>query len=118
MFYRYYATYPYYSDAVWYLTQMRRWGQIAETKDDAWYDAVARKVYRPDLYLQAARLLVDEGKVDKADFPWDTDGYRAPQSEFIDGITFDGRAPNDYLQRFPIGLKSRQVVNGGSVVGG
>lgn len=118
VFYRYYATYPYYSDAVWYLTQMRRWGQIAETKDDAWYDAVARKVYRPDLYLQAARLLVDEGKVDKADFPWDTDGYRAPQSEFIDGITFDGRAPNDYLQRFPIGLKSRQVVNGGSVVGG
>ncbi|MEQ8397621.1 CmpA/NrtA family ABC transporter substrate-binding protein [Thalassobaculum sp.] len=118
VFYRYFATYPYYSDAIWYLTQMRRWGQIPETKDDAWYDAVARKVYRPDLYLQAAKLLVDEGKVDKADFPWTTDGYRAPQSEFIDGITFDGRAPNDYLQRFPIGLKNQQVVDGGSVVGG
>ncbi|HEX9857975.1 MAG TPA: CmpA/NrtA family ABC transporter substrate-binding protein, partial [Paracoccaceae bacterium] len=28
VFFRHYATYPYYSDAVWYLTQMRRWGQI------------------------------------------------------------------------------------------
>ncbi|MDP1930341.1 MAG: CmpA/NrtA family ABC transporter substrate-binding protein, partial [Gammaproteobacteria bacterium] len=27
VFFRYNATYPYYSDAVWYLTQMRRWGQ-------------------------------------------------------------------------------------------
>ena len=30
VFFRYFATYPYYSDAVWYLSQMRRWGQIAE----------------------------------------------------------------------------------------
>ncbi|MGB1703106.1 MAG: CmpA/NrtA family ABC transporter substrate-binding protein, partial [Cycloclasticus sp.] len=32
VFYRYYATYPYYSDAIWYLTQMRRWGQIPDSK--------------------------------------------------------------------------------------
>ncbi len=37
VFFRYNATYPYYSDAVWYLTQMRRWGQIAEAKPDGWY---------------------------------------------------------------------------------
>ena len=30
VFFRYNATYPYYSDAIWYLTQMRRWGQISE----------------------------------------------------------------------------------------
>ncbi len=30
VFFRYNATYPYYSDAVWYLTQMRRWGQISD----------------------------------------------------------------------------------------
>ena len=29
VFFRYNATFPYYSDAVWYLTQMRRWGQIS-----------------------------------------------------------------------------------------
>ena len=48
VFFRYHATYPFYSDAVWYLTQMRRWGQIAEAKPDSWYDETARSVYRPD----------------------------------------------------------------------
>ena len=42
VFFRYNATYPYFSDAVWYLTQMRRWGQIAEFKSDAWYDEIAK----------------------------------------------------------------------------
>ena len=118
VFFRYYATYPYYSDAVWYLTQMRRWGQIAEAKPDGWYDEVARKVYRPDIYLQAARMLVEESLAEEADFPWETDGYREPQTEFIDGIPFDGRKPNDYLQKFPIGLKGEQKVSGNEVVGG
>lgn len=116
VFYRYFATYPYYSDAVWYLSQMRRWGQITEGKTDAWYDDVAKSVYRPDIYLNAAKLLVAEGHVAKADFPWETDGYRQPQSEFIDGITFDGRKPNDYLKQFPIGLKGADMVNGTDVV--
>ena len=80
VFFRYFATYPYYSDAVWYLTQMRRWGQIAEAKDDAWYHATAKSVYRPDLYLAAAKLLVADGKAKKEEFPWDTDGFRAPTS--------------------------------------
>ena len=89
---------------------MRRWGQIAEPQDDSWYDEVARSVYRPDIYLAAARLLVEEGYVDKSDFPWDTDGYRPPTSEFIDGITFDGRKPNAYIDSLNIGLKGKQLV--------
>ncbi|MEM7541946.1 MAG: CmpA/NrtA family ABC transporter substrate-binding protein [Pseudomonadota bacterium] len=116
VFYRYYANYPFYSDAVWYLSQMRRWGQITEQKDDAWYDEVAKKVYRPDLYLKAARLLVEEGNAAEADFPWDTDGYREPQTEFIDGLAFDGHKPNDYIDAFPIGLKGAEQVKGGDVV--
>ena len=52
VFFRHYATYPYYSDAVWYLTQMRRWGQIAEAKPDEWYHETAKRVYRPDIYQQ------------------------------------------------------------------
>lgn len=115
VFFRHNATYPFYSDAVWYLSQMRRWGQIAESKPDAWYDDVAKKVYRPDIYLSAAKLLLEEGQVQEADFPWDTNGYRAPQSEFIDGVTFDGRKPNDYLNQFPIGLKGEQKVVGNTV---
>ena len=120
VFFRYFATYPYYSDAIWYLTQMRRWGQIAEPKDDGWYAETAKKVYRPDLYLKAAKLLVDEGKAKQEDFPWDTDGYRAPTpaEDIIDGIPFDAKKPNAYIDSLPIGLKGQQKVEGVEVVGG
>ncbi|MEP0235830.1 CmpA/NrtA family ABC transporter substrate-binding protein [Roseibium sp.] len=120
VFYRYFATYPYYSDAVWYLTQMRRWGQITEHKPDSWYDEVAKSVYRPDIYLQAAKMLVEEGHVGEADFPWETDGYRepTPAADIIDGIAYDGRTPNAYIDSLPIGLKGKQIVDGSEVVGG
>jgi nitrate/nitrite transport system substrate-binding protein len=120
VFFRYYATYPYYSDAVWYLTQMRRWGQIAEAKPDAWYDETAKSVYRPDIYLKAAEALIAEGKADKAEFPFDTDGYRepTPAADIIDGIPYDGRKPNDYLKSLAIGLKGEQKIDGNEVVGG
>lgn len=117
VFFRYYATYPYYSDAVWYLSQMRRWGQIAESKPDEWYQETAKKVYRPDVYLKAAQLLVAEGKAKKEDFPLSSDGFRAPTKEFIDGIEYDGRKPNEYLAKFAIGLKDGEKVDGGNVVG-
>ena len=110
VFFRYYATYPFYSDAVWYLTQMRRWGQIPEAKPDEWYHEVAKKVYRPDIYLKAAKLLVEEGKLKKEDVPWDSDGYRPPTKDFIDGVEFDGRKPNAYLEKLRIGLKGQQRV--------
>jgi nitrate/nitrite transport system substrate-binding protein len=110
VFFRYFATYPYCSDAVWYLTQMRRWGQIEEYKPDSWYGDVAKSVYRSDIYLKAAEILVAEGKATKADFPWESDGYRAPTSEFIDGISYDGRKPNAYIDSLTIGLKDKQVV--------
>jgi nitrate/nitrite transport system substrate-binding protein len=105
VFFRYFATYPYYSDAIWYLTQMRRWGQIAEKKPDEWYAATAKQVYRPDVYLEAARALVAEGKAKEQDFPWSTDGYRAPGGDFIDGVAFDARKPNAYIDSLAIGLK-------------
>ena len=106
VFFRYYATYPYYSDAIWYLTQMRRWGQIADDKPDSWYMETAKKVYRPDIYMKAAKMLVAEGKMSASDFPADDeDGFKAPQTEFIDGVTYDGTKPNEYLSKFKIGLK-------------
>ena len=113
VFFRYNATYPYYSDAVWYLSQMRRWGQIAEQKPDSWYMEVAQQVYRPDLYAEAAKELIAEGKAKASDFPdFDTEtGFRPPQSEFIDGMVYDGTKPNAYLAQFPIGLKGKDKVD-------
>jgi len=112
VFFRYYATYPYYSDAIWYLTQMRRWGQIPEGKPDSWYFEVARRVYLPRVYMTAANELVAEGKAKASDFPAKSDGFRAPQKEFIDGVVYDGRKPNEYLRKFKIGLKGNQTVKG------
>jgi len=107
VFFRHNATYPYYSDAIWYLTQMRRWGQISEQKSDDWYMDIAKKVYRPDIYAQAALALVAEGKAKDSDFPdFATEsGIKPPQTEFIDNITYDGSKPNAYLSSFEIGLK-------------
>lgn len=112
VFFRHNATYPYYSDAIWYLTQMRRWGQISTAKSDDWYKETAKKVYKPEVYAKAARALIAEGKAKAADFPeFSTEsGFKPPQSEFIDGVTFDGTQPNAYLEQFNIGLKGATVL--------
>jgi nitrate/nitrite transport system substrate-binding protein len=108
VFFRHHATYPFYSDAVWYLSQMRRWGQIPEAKTDSWYMETAKSVFLPEVYQQAARELIAEGKLVASDFPdFETEsGFRdAAATTFIDGIVFDGTKPNTYLEQFPIGLK-------------
>ena len=119
VFFRHNATYPYYSDAVWYLTQMRRWGQIAEAKPDTWYDEVAKSVYKPEIYLAAAKSLIDDGLATEDMFDFATDGYKVPTpgSDVIDGIGYDGKQPNAYLESLPIGLKGSQVVEGNQVKG-
>ncbi|ADT86732.1 hypothetical nitrate transport protein [Vibrio furnissii NCTC 11218] len=112
VFFRHNATYPYYSDAIWYLTQMRRWGQIADAKSDDWYMNIAKEVYRPDIYQQAAASLIEEGVMSAKDFPDfnHEDGFRAPQKHFIDDIVYDGHQPNAYLNKFAIGLKGNDKV--------
>ncbi|WP_205466628.1 CmpA/NrtA family ABC transporter substrate-binding protein [Novosphingobium sp. BW1] len=111
-----YAGYPYYSDAIWYLTQMRRWGQIPADHDDQWYFDQAKAVYRPDLYLAAANQLVEKGTISADDVP-ETDGFRGEQDGFIDGITYDGKQPNAYLAKFKIGLQKGQKVSASGVTG-
>ncbi len=112
VFFRYNATYPYYSDAIWYLTQMRRWGQIPDGKADDWYMDIAKEVYRPDIYQQAAEALIEEGTLTSKDFPdfSKEDGFRAPQTHFIDNNVYDGKQPNAYLEKFNIGLKGKEKV--------
>jgi len=113
VFFRYNANYPYYSDAIWYLTQMRRWGQIAEAKPDSWYSETAKKVFLPDVYKAAVRDLIAEGTMKASDFPEveKTTGMRAASDiKFIDGIEFDATKPNEYLKKFAIGLKGDEKI--------
>ena len=103
------ASYPFYSDGIWYLTQMRRWGQIAEDKTDQWYLDTVKSVYRPDLYEEAAKSLVADGKASADQFP-QSDGFRVYSRKAIDGVVFDARKPAAYASSFTIGLKQGQKV--------
>jgi nitrate/nitrite transport system substrate-binding protein len=116
VFFRYNATFPYASDAVWTLTQMRRWGQIAEAKSDAWYDETAKSVYKSDLYIAAAQAVVADGNATADMFDFDEDGYRDPVADFIDGVSYDGKFPNAYIDALTIGLKGSETVAGGEII--
>lgn len=80
--------YPYLSDAMWFMSQHRRWGLL---KTDPDYAAVARAVNQLALYEEAANAL----------------GIAIPGSplraaRLIDGETWDGADVIDYVQRFPL----------------
>ncbi|MGJ8715287.1 MAG: CmpA/NrtA family ABC transporter substrate-binding protein [Maribacter stanieri] len=107
VFYNYNATYPFYSDGIWFLTQMRRWGQIPESKSSDWYASTIKDIYRPDIWKKAADLLVAEGQIPAADVP-DTDGYKAVTSDFIDGTSYDAKDPIGYINSFSIGNKDKK----------
>ncbi|GAB5402781.1 MAG: CmpA/NrtA family ABC transporter substrate-binding protein [Aureliella sp.] len=106
VFFKYYASYPHYSDCIWFLTQMRRWGQITEAKPADWYAETAKEVYKPAIYREAAMLLVKEGLLEPSEMPaTDYDGYREASTEFIDGNKYDARDPIGYINSFKIGNK-------------
>ncbi|MFZ5603957.1 MAG: CmpA/NrtA family ABC transporter substrate-binding protein [Pseudomonadota bacterium] len=101
---------PYYSDAIWWMTQMRRWGHISEQKPDSWYMDIAKKAYRPDIYALAAKELIEEGKMKASDFPdlATATFIKPPQKGPLDGIEYDGSKPNAYIDSFTIGLKGAE----------
>lgn len=105
VFFKYNATYPYYSDGIWFMTQMRRWGQITESKPAEWYASKIKEVYKPEIWTKAAELLVKEGNLDQADVPT-TDGYKPATADFIDGVKYDGKQPLEYIKSMKIGNKN------------
>ncbi|MEW9854594.1 CmpA/NrtA family ABC transporter substrate-binding protein [Novosphingobium sp. M1R2S20] len=110
------AGYPFYSDAIWTMTQMRRWGQIPADHEDSWYLEKAKAVYRPDLYLAAAQPLAEKGVIPAEAIP-QTDGFKPVDNGFIDKVPYDGHKPNAYIQSLKIGLKQGQKVTAAGVTG-
>ena len=104
VFFKYNATYPFYSDGIWFLTQMRRWGQIPDPKPAAWYEETIKDIYRPDIWKKAADALVAQGYLSQDDIPA-TDGYKPATTDFIDGKTYDAKDPIGYINSFEIGNK-------------
>ena len=112
VFFKYDCTYPWYSDGVWFLTQMRRWGQISEAKPASWYAETVKKVYLPDIYMQAANMLVEEGNLTEEELTRTADGYKPATSDFIDGNSYDGKKPIEYINSFEIGIKDDASLSG------
>jgi nitrate/nitrite transport system substrate-binding protein len=109
VFHRYAANFPWRSQAVWYLTQMARWGQIETPVNFA---RTAEAVFRTDIYRDAAKELgVAYPTVD-----WKSEGTRAEPwtladatrpiamgpDRFFDGRTFDPANPINYLRSFEV----------------
>jgi nitrate/nitrite transport system substrate-binding protein len=80
--------FPYLSDAMWFLTQHKRWGLLKEDPD---YLAVAKKVNQIELYSEAASQL-------KIAVPKDP----LRSSKLVDGVVWDGKDPKAYAASFKI----------------
>lgn len=109
VFHRYAANFPWRSHAVWFLTQMLRWGQLDRAID---LQAAAAEVYRPDLYRKAAAQLglpspaIDAKTEGRHTAVWKL--YEGESSlpmgadRFLDGRLFDPSQATDYLRGFEI----------------
>lgn len=80
------ATFPWLSDGMWFLTQMKRWGLLREHPD---YLGVARALHRIDAYRDAAMAV-------KVNVPAEP----LRRSTLIDGRVWDGRDPRAYADAF------------------
>lgn len=76
------------SHAIWFLTQMRRWGLHFGEPD---YQGVAARVIRPEFYEQ---VMSELGMID----PGPADG----PATLFDGKVFDPSAPAEYVNSFTI----------------
>lgn len=109
VFHRYAANYPWPSHAVWFITQMYRWGQLDEVIN---IKKLAAEVYRPDLYREAAQALglpfpVGHYKTEGLhDRPYRLDGavgeLQLGPDSFCDGRVFNPADPVAYLAGFGI----------------
>jgi ABC-type nitrate/sulfonate/bicarbonate transport system substrate-binding protein len=109
IYHRYAASFPWRSHALWFLSQMLRWGQIGPEIDMA---AVARAVYRPDLFRRAAAdlgqpaPLADEKIEGVHAEAWSlaSAGEPIPMAPdmFVDGRLFDPAKPAEYAASFAI----------------
>ena len=103
------ANFPWYSQAVWYLGQMIRWGDFSDVLD---FKLAAQEVYLPRLYREAARELnaaypnvgyKNEGEHAE---PWELEQASQPllmgPDMFFDGRTYNPRQTMKYLNALDI----------------
>lgn len=94
------ANFPWISHAQWFLEQMYRWEQLRADLDTA---GVASRVYRPDIYREAAKTvgepypLADDKPEGLHAQPWSVPGTAGElmlgSDLFFDGAVFDPKRP-------------------------
>ncbi len=89
-----YASYPYYSHGMWFITQMYRWGQLDKPVN---MKEVIEKVYRPDLFAEVAKEV--DYKLPPS--PWKKDGVDE-YNKFLDGKVWDPNKAVDYIFDFKV----------------
>lgn len=95
VFHRDAAGLPRREHALWFLSQMLRWGQVGAEVD---LEAVADRVYRPDLFRAAALSL---GPVLEPAMVFED--AVAPASALFDGVAFDAADVRGYAASFAVG---------------
>lgn len=105
VFFRYAASFPWISHAQWFISQMYRWGQIDEVLN---IRQVAKNIYRPDLYRQAAQRVgipcpLEDEKVEGCHAGnWMLNDIEMGRDLFFDGSEFDPDRIVEYIARFEV----------------
>ncbi len=109
VFHRYAANMPWRSHALWFYSQMLRWGDLDSTAD---IHQAATTVYRPDEYRTAANALglpcplVDEKNEGEHESGWELQAgdevIAMGADRFIDGRRFTADDIEGYIRGFPI----------------
>jgi NitT/TauT family transport system ATP-binding protein len=87
------ATFPWVSHALWFYSQMVRWGQVAYSQDHV---AQVRATYRPDLYRVALGKIVEN--IPSVDTKIEGAGQYGPDG-FFDDVHFDSDDLPAYLSK-------------------
>ena len=106
VFHRYAANFPWRSHALWYLSQMKRWGQY---ESDASPADVVQSVYQPEIYRAAAkRCGIETPAIDSHSAGHHTHNWRLENGiemgadRFMDGREFDPAELESYIENFAI----------------
>jgi len=109
VFHRYLANFPWCSHAAWIISQMVRWGQLEE---HIHIKQIAEKIYRPDIYRQAAEELglpfpaMDYKQEGSHSNCWQLQAngrvFEMGPDLFIDGMVYVPEQIIEYIHSFPV----------------